>query len=247
MRYAGTYVQITRDELEEWLDSVRLHHHWELKAGKAGVYLLPIGENVAVKLSSTIGTADDAMGRGQASMQLALVSLITNQVLNKKAQGQSHFARTTNWRKNWLEGVERMREAYQKAQGFYDALAVIEDREKYKRDLLARIEAIPGWQQNNLLSDFHGKVREGGILSIAQAEVVIRAEKAKPIAPKPAQGGGDEELLERMRNLYRAATRDGNRWLVEFLTSIGPQIKAGRPLSEKQMAALDRNFTQYGI
>jgi hypothetical protein len=240
---AGTYVQINRDDLEAWLDTLSLSHKWSLRPGAAGIYLLPVSENVGVKLSSTIGSKDDAMGRGMGSMQLALVSLVTGQVLNKKAQGQAHFARTSGWKKNWKEGFERMKEAYQKAQGFYDALALIEDREKYKREMLTRIEAISGWQQHHLLSDFYNRIQAGGILTTAQVEVIIKAEKAPPKVMVPDQ----KELLERMRTLWSAATRAGDRWLVEFLNSVGPQVKGGRALTEKQQVVLDKNFQRYRI
>jgi len=56
-----------------------------------------------------------------------------------------------------------------------------------------------------------------------------------------------EKLLERMRTLWTAATKAGDRWLIDFLNSAGPQLKAGRPLSEKQQAALERNFQRYRV
>ncbi len=242
-RSAGTYVQITREDLEYWLDA--FFPPWKRVAGKTGIYHLYVGTNVAVKLSSTIGSKDEVMGRGLAGMQLALISTVTGQTLNKKAQGQSHFARTTNWSPNWRKGVEKMKEAYLKSKGFYDALALIEDRDKYQQDLLQRIEAIPGWQSQNIFMDFHRKVQEGGILSTAQVEVIVKAEKAP--APKPAASADDEALLAKMRDLYRAAQKDGNRWLVEFLTSVGQQVKSGRRLSEKQQQVLSKSFNQYGI
>ena len=80
---AGTYVQIDRDELERWLDSLpNLVGRAERVPNRAGVYILPLSEFVGVKLMSTIGSSDDAMGRGMAPMQLALVFLVTGQTLN---------------------------------------------------------------------------------------------------------------------------------------------------------------------
>ena len=235
---AGSFVRITRPELEEWLDSLQLHHQWTLMPNRAGVYLLPVGENVAVKLSSTIGSSDDAMGVGMGSMQLALVSTVTKQVLNKKAQGQSHFARTTNWRKNWLKGVDLMREAYQKSQGFYDALAIIEDRDKYKADLLAKIQAIPNWQGNSLLADFHGRVQSNGILTTNQVESINRLAKATT---------EDAVLLPRMRELYRVAVKAKNQWLIQFTTDMGRLVGSGRSMSPRQREAMEQNFQRYGV
>ena len=161
---AGTYVQIDRDELESWLNGLpHLTGKAQRVPGRAGVYVLPLSDFVGVRLSSTIGSSDDAVERGKASMQLALVSLITGQVLNKKAQGQSHFKRTVNWKTTWKEGIDRMREAYTKSQGFYDGVARIHDRNAYKADVLKAIDEIPNWQENGILSDFRVLVDRGGI------------------------------------------------------------------------------------
>jgi hypothetical protein len=259
----STYVQIGREELEDWLDTMPLSEMWYRYGTSAGVYMLPLSQSVAIKLSSTIGGADDAKAVGQASMQLALVSRVIEHprfgpmVLNKKAQGQSHFARTTNWKTNWREGVERMKDAYLKAQGFYDSLALIEDRDKYKADTLALIEQVPGWQSDRMLTDFHSRVETGGILTVAQMEAMLRAGK-KPVAPSapvmtptpavPASLNREtEELLKKMRDLFVKAKAKDDKWLVEFLTSVGQALKGGRSLTDKQKAALDKNFARYGM
>lgn len=253
---AGTYIQISRDDLETWLDTIHLHEKWYLQPNKAGVYILPLSEGVGVKLSSTIGTRDDAMGRGQASMQLALISRITGQVLNKKAQGQSHFARTTNWQKNWRDGIDRMRDAYIKAQGFYDALALIEDREAYKTDVTDKIEGHEGWQNHPVLVDLHNRVERGGILTTAQNTLLNKilagddGRSTRNPAPPNGHGTGplpDETLLERMRALYRAAQNRNDAWLMDFLKSVSQVVKAGRALSPKQQEVLDKNFSRYRV
>ena len=243
-RMAGTYVRISREDLETWLATIPMHSKWSLMQGRVGTYLLPLSDVVAVKLSSTIGSNDDAMGRVMASMQLSLISTVTKQVLNKKAQGQNHFARTTNWQKNWKEGVERMRDAYQKSQGFYDALAMITDREKYQKDLLALIESSPTWKENTFLADLHKRVEQGGILTKNQEDALNRAiERApKPLSPDT------EALIERYRSLYRAAQGANDRWLMDFLTSaVVPAAKAGRPLSPRQQEVLDKNLARYRV
>jgi hypothetical protein len=234
---AGTYAQISREDLEDWLESLPLHHKWERAKNRAGVYLLPVSENVGVKLLSTIGSSDDAMGRGEASMHLSLVSLTTGQVLNKKAQGQSHFARTTNWKKNWRTGFDRVVDAYQRARGFYDALALIDDREQYKHDMLHRIEAIQNWQASHILMDFHGRLMQGGILTTPQVEVIVRAEKATPkqSTPPPQEFTPEQKkFLARMDSLEDAAKRSNDRWLIEFLASIRKRIQQGQPLTPGQ-------------
>jgi hypothetical protein len=121
----GTYVQLTRDEFEEWLtrDLGFSPSEWRLKPGRGGVYQLFLSPTVAIEVNSTTGAQDAVMGRGNASMSLWLASRVNGKVLNKKAMGQSHFARTLNWRENWKKGVERMKDAYLKSKDFYDRLA----------------------------------------------------------------------------------------------------------------------------
>ena len=170
-----------------------------MKPGKAGIYLIPLSDTVAVKLSSTIGTSDDAMGRGMASMQLALTSLITGQTLNRKAQGQGHFKRTTNWKTTWAKGFELMKDAYMKAQGFYDAIAAIEDRDKYKADILKKIESTPDWKNESILVDFHGKITQDGILTGKQLALLDKISLEKQNAPQrpgptPAAPQGPQQV-----------------------------------------------------
>ena len=198
---AASYVQINRNDLEEWLDQLHTNtpKKWHLKPGKAGIYLIPLSDTVAVKLSSTIGTSDDAMGRGMASMQLALTSLITGQTLNRKAQGQGHFKRTTNWKTTWAKGFELMKDAYMKAQGFYDAIAAIEDRDKYKADILKKIESTPDWKNESILVDFHGKITQDGILTGKQLALLDKISLEKQNAPQrpgptPAAPQGPQQV-----------------------------------------------------
>jgi hypothetical protein len=244
----STWVPISRTELEDWIETLPLKGKGHLQPGKAGVYLLPLSESVAVKLSSTIGSSDDAMGRGEASMQLSLISLVTGKVLNKKAQGQTRFHRTTNWRKTWKAGFDRMADAYLKSQGFYDAIAEITDRDKWQQDVLTAIESVTGWQEHPILSDFHRRVKEGGILTIPQQNLLEKLlDKLQKLPVKPPQPTADAELLVRLRTLWTKAKDMGNSWLVDFVGNVGPQVKAGRPLSPRQKEVLEENFKRFGI
>ena len=244
---AGTYVQISRDELEAWLNTLPFKGSWRRDKinGReyAGVYLIPLSDLVGVRLSSTIGSKDDAMGRGEASMRLSLVSLITGQTLNKKAMGQNHFNRTTNWQKTWRVGFDRMKEAYTQSQGFYDALAPIEDRAKYQKDMLALIESIPGWEHNSFLQGLHERVAKGGVLTTKQQEAVENSNRKAPTqGNKP-----DEAYLKRLHELSVAAKRVGDAWLLDFLRNIAPEVKAGRPLSPRRQEILDEKLTRYKV
>jgi len=184
---AGTYEQISKEDLETWLNDIRplYEGHWRIAPRTVGVYWLPLSKNVAVALSSTIGRREDAMGNGKASMQLALVSMVTGQTLNRKAQDQSHFKRTKNWRDTWKVGIVRMKEAFVKASGFYEAIAVIEDREKYKKDLLTRLEALPNAHTEDILVSFAQRVRDGGVLTEKQIAVIEAKERNLPRNPAP--------------------------------------------------------------
>lgn len=249
---AGTYVQISRDELETWLNTLPFKGSWRRDKinGReyAGVYLIPLSDLVGVRLSSTIGSKDDAMGRGEASMRLSLVSLITGQTLNKKAMGQNHFNRTTNWQKTWRIGFDRMKEAYTQSQGFYDALAPIKDRAKYQKDMLDLITSVPGWDRNSFLQGLHERVSKGGVLTTKQQEAVENAAKKAPPAPQiPANNKPDEAYLKRLHELAVAAKKVGDAWLLDFLRNIAPEVKAGRPLSPRRQEILDEKLRGYKV
>lgn len=265
---AGTYIQLTRDEFEDWLNTIGFRGKWRLKPGRGGVYQLNLSDTVAIEINSTTGSKDEVMGRGRAAMRLALVSRITGQTLNRKAQGQKHFKRTLNWRETWLKGVERMKAAYMKSKSFYDAIAAIEDRDQYKRDTLALIESVPGWEQNTFLVDQHSKVAGGGILTDNQMAAVQR--QVHQGIPNPVVVSGPEEaeepepavddaLVQRMRDLWVAA-RDVSRdrgadarqqrdasWTMDFVRKWADAVKAGRSLSGPVRRILDEKFQTYGI
>jgi hypothetical protein len=128
---ATTYVQISRRDLEQWLNTMpRFRGNWWLDKQTAGIYYLPLSDNVAIKLSSTVGSEHDAMKKGRASMQLRLVSLVTGRVLNKKAQGQKGYHRTTNWQTNWKKGIDGFVAVYTKSADFYERIALPEDQQQ---------------------------------------------------------------------------------------------------------------------
>jgi hypothetical protein len=241
---ATTYVQLTREEFEDWLNS--LGHRWKLKPSTVGIYMVPLSDTVAVEISSSMTGRDDVMNRAQASMGCRLVSLITGFTLNKKAQEQSHVKRTINWRDNLKKVFQRMVDAYEKSSAFYDALAEIRDRDAYKREWMERIEAVPGWQSNSFLADMHERLADNGIMTVRQRDAVERALGRPQAAPAPtsssapAPSGVDVGLLAQVRALYAVAKQRGNQWVMDFSKSVGEMIKAGRNLSSKQQDMLER-------
>tara|TARA_B100000073_G_scaffold340281_1_gene339896 strand:- start:4726 stop:5226 length:501 start_codon:yes stop_codon:yes gene_type:complete len=153
-----SYIQITRNELEDWLDS--LPFDWERVVDKEGIYLIKCSDRVAIKLSSTQTQYNEAMGKGHASMNLSLVSKINGWSLNKKARDRKHFKRTSGWRKTWANGVSHWVSEYNSKASFYEKIA---DREAYKSKWLSIIRASP----NNTapaLRRYQDKLMEGGIL-----------------------------------------------------------------------------------
>ena len=241
----ATYVQITRDEFEDWLNSLK--YKWSRVSGKEGVYVVHLSNVVGVKISSSMTGRDDVMERGRAAIHMAMASLINGRVINKKAQGQSHFKRTTNWRKSLLNGIDRFEDVYKKAKDFYDRIATVDDPREYQSDMLKRIEAIPGWEDDEILSSFHEQVKKGRVLSEKQEGLLERKEKGGGSKAPEKDEGPDEEFLEKMRKLYLIAKREGDDWLVDFLTSVGQQYKSRGYLSDKQRSVIEKGFRRYRV
>lgn len=205
---AATFVQIDRDDIESWLDEVRrefsIIKKWSRKGTTAGVYYLHLSDNVAVRVSTTVGSKDEARGVGKASMQAALASLVTHKPLNKKAMGASHAKRTTNWRTTWKKYVKNFVDVYLKSSAFYERIADPEAAERAQQKLLDRIEEIPNWSNNHLLRSFHEQVEQRGSLSDKQMRILDgMKDKAKADdTPLP-------EDAERVRQRYQDAPRGG--------------------------------------
>jgi hypothetical protein len=256
---AATYVQISREELEGWLDTIGYRGKWKRDPKYAGVYLIELAPTVGVKLSSTIGSKDDAMGVGQASMQLALVSLMTGKVLNKKAQGQSHFKRTTGWAKTWAGGIDTMKKAYLASADFYDVISTIADRDKYQRDLLEKISLIPGWNSDAELAGYYRKIEKGGILMPRELGVIEEAAKrpaktVDPQRPTPVNAPNvptdnlQEQRVAALRELWVRARRAGDDWTMNFAEDIAKRwVGEGRRLSGPQIRIITEKLDKYRV
>lgn len=239
------YVQISRDELEAWLTS--LPWQWSRVQGKAGVYHIHMSQQVAVKLLSTIGGNDSAVGYADGSMNLELVASRDGKLLNRKAQDRKHFKRTINWRKTWKEGVEHWAQVYQGAASFYDKIAVI-DRETYSAAFVKKIESVNGWQNNTMLVDFRNKLLQGGVLTDNQEKAVEKFVATSQKEPPKKQFTPEQEaFLKRLEALKEQAERRDDTWLSGFLRSVEQNIHAGRPLSERQKEVLKDNLVKYKV
>lgn len=234
---ATTYVQLTREEFEAWLGT--LGHRWHLKPGKVGIYVVELSERVAIEVASSMTGRDDVVDRAQASMGVKLVSRITGFTLNKKAQEQSHVKRTINWRDNLRKVYDRMIDAYRRSESFYEALAEIEDRDKYKSSTLAKIEGIPNWQSNNFLSDLHKRVSGDGILTIKQLEALDRAADRTPAT---------QDLSDRLpwlRGLYAVSRAQNDSAVMSLAMATAVKIKNHEPITDAEDRQLRQASNQY--
>ena len=110
------YVNISRDDLERWLDSN--YGSWSRVGNQAGVYLIELSDRVAVKLSSTQKSSGGSVSKGNASMNLSLVSLVDSTLLNRKARDRKYFQRTKNWKVTWKKGVDHWISIYEEKDEF---------------------------------------------------------------------------------------------------------------------------------
>lgn len=243
-RVESRYVEITREEFEEWMD--RVADQWERDPDYEGIYLIPMSEHVAIKVSSTLSSADQNVERGEASAQFTLVSRHHGHVLNRRAQQQSHFQRTKNWRQNWKKGVERMKNAYHDCPSFYDQLGQIQDRQAYRRRMLDKIEQIPSWETNSFLADLHNEVDDGGVLTDKQLEVLedIRRERMER---QPDAGQLRDMRVEELRKLWAKANRQNDQWTMDFAQNVAEQLKNNQSITSRQRETAQKKMNTYGL
>ena len=163
---ASTFVEITRDEFDSWMDSLR--RRWKRKPGTEGIYVIPLSDNVGIQIRSSIGHKQMALDKGRASVTIKMVSLKNGKTLGKRGVvGQTKFYRTKDWRRRWAKAVQMVEKAYRADQDYYETTAVM-DPEVYKVDTLKTIETVPNWKQHKMLRKWHDVVSRGGLLSLKQ-------------------------------------------------------------------------------
>ena len=154
-----SYTNITRQELEKWLDDK--NYSWERDSTKQGIYFITLSDNVAIKLSSTQTRNDNSVAKGFASMNLTLVSRVNGWTLNRKARDRKHFKRTTNWKTTWSEGISHWIKEYLSKYKFYEKIA---DRNAYKNKWQSTISSSPRFQSDVALQKYYAKLSQGEIL-----------------------------------------------------------------------------------
>ena len=235
-----TYVNITRQELEAWL--TQNFRAWE-RTNTAGVYLIPLSERVAVKLSSTQSQQNMSMGRGQASMNLTLVSRINGHVLNRKSRDRKHFQRTTNWRTTWKKGVDHWLKVYLESKDFYDKIA---DRQAYQDKWLALIDSIPSSGSNPKLFEMRDAVVGGDILWNGQERYILDLIKENKEREERLEKETRQPLsVDTLRDMYRAARSLHDREAMENITRLGLNAKEGALPSREDLNLYKRYYLTF--
>ena len=236
---AATYVQIQRVEFENWL----FQHCpvFERVENKQGVYRIPVSDDVALYISTSIGRADEAVAKGRGACHMKLQGRHNDRCLNRKDLGQTRFNRTTGWKTNWAAGMERLFDAYEKHSDFYDRLGR-QTQVEYGREVQARIEAVTGWTARGILRSFHDQVGVGGRwLSTKQEDVLADLEA------QSATISVDSKLLSASKALLQSAVTRNDTWLCGFLGSCIKKLEIGRDLTGRQDKVLRENLNRYQI
>lgn len=213
-----SYINITRQELEDWFDSLphTLGRAWERVTGREGIYLIHLSDRVAVRLSSTQASTNTSMGRGRASMNLTLVSLVNGHVLNRKARDRKHFKRTTNWRKTWAKGLEYWAKVYNDNPDFYEKIA---DRDAYKAKWLGIIDSLPMGGDDPKVISARDTLEGGGVLWNGQEKYLLSLKGNA--SSQPVNTLSKPLPIEKLRDLYREARRRGDLDALQLLTTLG--------------------------
>jgi hypothetical protein len=236
VKMAVHYVDITKDDLENWLDS--LGKKWTKDVTKAGIYYIHLSNTVAVKLSSTLSGTQTTMDYAKASMKLSLVSLVTKKLLNKKDADRSHFKRTTNWKTTWKEGVDHWESVYKNAKGFYDRISVVEDQEQYKENWLSKIESVQNWESVSILSQLHNKVQTGTILSPNQEGAILKFVKNVRSVPTPVVEESRTPVSSYKEEWLSKIEIVPNWEDIDFLSQVHDKVLRGVRLSPNQENAI---------
>jgi hypothetical protein len=239
---AATYVQIQRDDFENWLFS-----HcpvFERVEGKQGVYAIPVSDDVVLYISTSIGREDQAVAKGRGACHMKLQGRHNGQCLNRKDLGQSRFNRTTGWKDNWAAGIERMFTAYNKHAAFYDARGR-ETQPEYALRIQADIETIRHWSASSFFTSLYDQLTGGRWLTPKQISCIEDARDFE--SPKPARNPVEQKRVEAAGKLRELADLRKDAWVAEFAESIKEQMERGRQLSPRQLQCFERNLTKYGI
>lgn len=235
------YVNITRQELEAWMDSN--YGSWGRVAGKAGVYLIHLSDRVAVKLSSTQKDTGGSVSKGNASMNLSLVSRVDGTLLNRKARDRKYFQRTKNWKVTWKKGVDHWISIYEDKDEFYEKIA---DRKGYKSKWIGMIDSLPNGGSDREIIRSRDTLEGGGVLWANQERYILESVKANRTQQAPTQSRASLDV-EKLRDLYRKARSEGNRDDMDTIKDLGLKARDGIAPSAQEQRIYNALRLQYRI
>lgn len=240
----ATYVEITVDEFLEWIEdyarSTQAIHGWSKKEATKGIFLLYLSDEVAIKVSSSLGDTR-SKGYAQAAIHAMLVSRITGRVLNKKAAEQSHVKRTMGWRDSLKKVCNRLIAAFQDKSKFYEVIASEGGLEGYVDYWKGVIEAVANWRTNRFLADLYSKLDQNRLLSDLQESKILETAKNPAVQPpqeiRVEEGPQNEASIDWGAYIESAPNWEKNR----FLTDILSKVNQGQSLSPGQVSAVVRS------
>ncbi len=225
------YVNITREELEAWLDSN--FDSWSRDRATAGVYFVHLSDKVAVKLSSTQKSSGSNVAKGRASMNLSLVSLIDGSLLNRKARDRKYFQRTKNWKATWKKGIDYWINVYEQKEDFYEKIS---DRKGYKAKWIGLIDALPNGGSDAQLVKSRNELEGGGVLWANQEQYILDLTTQAQSRSRSMKEEQSRVLdVEKLRDMYRAARSKGNREAMDTLKRLGLASNRGEKPSQQDL------------
>lgn len=244
------YVEITRTDLEGWLDNIKVLGYplgWERVSGFQGVYLIHLSQFVSIRLTSTIGRNEKGKGLGKASTSMVLVSRIhPSMVLNRKAKDKKYLQRTKNWKNTWLDSLNHWKGIHAKSSDFYDNIARIEDRDQYRQDYLELINRIHNWSSKSYLVKYHDLLTNGKILFPSQEDLIKKivmdyikeeTKSREPSTPSPSPSPTPLTMdVDLLRDLYVKARDRGEQLAMDRIKELGLKVTQGGIPSKKDIS-----------
>jgi len=229
---ATSYVSISREEFEEFLDSEvtpLVRHKWQRKGSTAGVYFFPLSKHTFLEISSSIGSSDDALGRGDAAIHVRLKSADGRRTLNGRGTDETKMRvnRTTNWRRNLQAMVKQYIATYQKSPRFYDTISSYEGFDNYLNTFKDLVQGVPNWNANKFLRDMMSLLEGKRLLTEAQEAAIIKASQA-------GSKSSERDTYQSDFEMWKSTIQGLPDWeRSKFLTSLFNDLNQGKMIGPR--------------